>query len=107
MPHRVVAVVDEGMACQESGWGVTLPQGTGRSCVSRVWGCPLSGGEGHFALHFLISHWVLDTWSLRVSIARMKHHDKEQLGEERLHFSVQPSGHAPSLGEVRAEIQEN
>lgn len=21
MPHRVVAVVDEGMACQESGWG--------------------------------------------------------------------------------------
>jgi hypothetical protein len=85
---------------------VTLPQETGRSYVSRVWGCPLSGGEGHFALHFPIPLWDLDTWSLRVSIARMRHHDKEQLGEEKLYFSVQLSGHTLSLREGRAEIQD-
>lgn len=85
---------------------MTLPQGTGRSCVSRVWGCPLSGGEGYFALYFLIPLWDLDTWSLRVSIARMGHHDKERLGEEKLYFSVQLSGHILSLREVRTEIQD-
>lgn len=69
-------------------------------------GCSLSGGEEHFALHFLILHWVLDTWSLRVSIARMRYHDKEQRGEERLYLSAQLSGHSPSLREVRAEIQD-
>lgn len=36
----------------------------------------------------------------------VRHHDQEQLGEERVDFSLQLSGHTPSLREVRSETQD-
>ena len=41
----------------------------------------------------------------RVSAVLRKHHDQKQLGEERVYFLLQLSGHIPPLTEVRAGTQ--
>jgi hypothetical protein len=52
---------------------------------------------GHSNIPFLIPVSVL----ARVSIAVMKHQDQKQLGEVKIYFSFQLSGHTPSLRKNR------
>lgn len=42
---------------------------------------------------------------LSVSVAVIRYHDQMQLKEERGSFSLQLSGHPPSLGDIRAGTQ--
>jgi hypothetical protein len=48
---------------------------------------------------------VLFTWYLRAAIGVVKHHNQKQVGKKRVSFSLQLSGHTPSMREVRAGTQ--